>query len=83
MTTTNLDDTQILWVESLSGFTFSIEYHKEWDNATADALTQITLKLDTETMKSILDRVTVRTIGRADAHNPVVAEADEEIHKQV
>ena len=34
-------------------------------------------------MKSILDEVTVGTIGRADAHNPAVAEADEEIHKQV
>ena len=34
-------------------------------------------------MKSILDGVTVRSTGRADAHDPVVAEADKEIHKQV
>ena len=34
-------------------------------------------------MKSILDGITVGTIGRVDAHNPVVVEADEEIHKQV
>ena len=51
--------------------------------AAADALSQITSKLDVETMKSITDRVTVGTIGRVDAHNPVVTEADEEIHKQV
>ena len=30
--------------------------------------------LDVETVKSILDGVTVGLTGRADAHNPVVAE---------
>ena len=34
-------------------------------------------------MKAILDGVTVEKIERVDAHDPVVAEADEEIHKQV
>ena len=34
-------------------------------------------------MKSILDGVTMGTIGRVDAHNPAVAEADEEIHEEV
>ena len=34
-------------------------------------------------MKSILDGVTVGTTERADTHDPVVAKADEEIHKQV
>ena len=34
-------------------------------------------------MKSILDGITVGTIGRADAHNPAAVEADEGIHKQV
>ena len=46
-------------------------------------LSKVTSKLDAETMKSILDGIMVGTIGRADAHNPVVVEADEEIHKQV
>ena len=36
-----------------------------------------------ETVKSILDGVTMGLMGRADAHNPVVAETDQEIHKQV
>ena len=35
------------------------------------------------TVKSILDGVTMGMTERADAHNPGVAEADEEIHKQV
>ena len=41
------------------------------------------MKLDAETVKSILDGVTVGTIGRADAHDPAVVDADEEIHKQI
>ena len=41
------------------------------------------MRLDAETVKSILDGITVGTTGRADAHNPMVVEADKEIHKQV
>ena len=75
--------THYSWVESLVGFTFSIEYHRGQDNAATDALSQVTSELDAETVKSILDGVTVGTIGRLDAHDPVVAEANEGIHKQV
>ena len=35
-----------------------------------------------ETVKSILDGVTMGLTGRADAHDPVVEETDEEIDKQ-
>ena len=83
MTTPNLDATQHCWVESLVGFTSSIKYQKGWDNVATDALTQITLKLDAETMKSILDGVPMELIGRVDVHDPVVAVTDEEVHKQV
>ena len=83
MTTPNLDTTQHCWVESLVGFTFSIEYQKGWGNAAADALYSVTLRLDAETVKSILDRVTMGLTGRVDAHDPVVAETDEEIHKHI
>ena len=34
-------------------------------------------------MKAILDRVTMGLTGRADVHDPVVVETDEEISKQV
>ena len=83
MTTPNLDATWHHWVESLARFTFSMEYQKGWDNAAIDALSWVTSRLDAETVKSILDRVTLGLTGRADAHDPVVAENDEEIHKQV
>ena len=49
----------------------------------ADALSQVTLKLDAETMKSILDGFTMGMTERADAQDPAVAEADEEIHTPV
>ena len=62
---------------------FSTEYQKGRNNAVADALNHVASKLDAEVVKSILDGVTIGTIGRADAHDPVVAEANEMIHKQV
>ena len=81
MTTPNLDATRHQWVEVLTQFTFSIKYKKGHDNAAANALSHVTLKLNAETGKSILDGVTVGTMERADAHDLAVAQADEEIHK--
>ena len=80
MTTPNLENIQCYWVESLTGFTFSIKYQKGWDNAATNALSQVTTTLDVETVKSILDGVTIGLTGRADAHDPVVAETGKEIH---
>ena len=81
ITKSNLDATQHWWVESFARFTLSIEYQKGWDNVATDAMSQVTSKLDAETVKSILDGVTVGMMERADAQDPAVAEADE-IHKQ-
>ena len=47
-----------------------------------DAPSSVTLKLNAETMKSILDGVAMGTMERADAHDLAVAQANEEIHKQ-
>ena len=40
-------------------------------------------KLDAEIMKSILDGVTMGMTKRADAQDPAVAKADEDIHRPV
>ena len=61
----------------------SIEYQKGRDNVIADALSHIASKLDTEVVRSILARVTVGAVERADAYDMAVAEANERIHKQV
>ena len=66
-----------------SGSTFSIEYQKGQDSAAEDALSCVTLRLDAETVKSILEGVTMGSTRRADAHDPVVAETDDDIHKKV
>ena len=80
MTTPNLDATKHWWVELLARFTFSIEYQKGRDNAATDPLSQVTSKLDAEIMKSILDGVTMGMTHKADAQDPAVAKADEDIH---
>ena len=83
MTAPNVDATQNQWLESLARFTFSIEYQKGRDNAATDALSWVTVKLDTEIVKSILDGVTMGMTKRADAQDPVVAKADEDVPKLV
>ena len=76
MITPNLDVTWHHWVELLARFTFSSRYQEGWDNAAAEALSQVTSMLDAETVESILDVVTIGLIGRVDAPDPVVAESD-------
>ena len=80
MTTPNLDATRYWLVESLTWFTFRIEYQKRTWNVAADALSHVTSKLSRETVKSILDGVAVGTTKRADAHDLSVPETDKEIH---
>ena len=67
----------------LARFTFSIKYQKGRGNAATDALSQVTLKLDTEIVKSILDGVTMGMTNRVDAQDPALAKANEDIHKPI
>ena len=83
MTTPNLDATWHQWVESLAIFMFSIEYQEGCNNAATDVLSWVTSKLDTETMKSILDGVTMGRIERANANDQAVAKAEKEMQKPV
>ena len=83
MITPNLDAIQHWQVELLARFPFSIEYQKGQDNASTAALHHITSKLDPETVKSILDGVTMGMTKRVDVQDSAVAEADEEIYKPV
>ena len=67
----------------IARFTISIKYQKGQDNVATDALSQVISRLDAETLKSILDEVTVGMTKSTDAQDPLVAEGDEEIHKPV
>ena len=77
----NLYATRHQWVESLAQFTFSTEYQKGHDNVATDTLSNVTSKLNAETMQSILDGVAMGTTERADTHDLAVAKADKDIHK--
>ena len=83
LTAPNLDATWHHWVDLLAGFTFSIEYQKGIDNTVADVLHCVASKLNADAVRSILDGVTVGTAGRANAHDPMMAEVDARIHQQV
>ena len=61
MTTPNLDATWHWWIELLAWFLFSIKYQKGHDHVAKDALSRVTLNLNADTVKSILDGATVGT----------------------
>ena len=83
MTTPNLDTTQNCRWSHLPDSLLALNTKREGDNAVADALSHVTLKLDAVTVKTILDGVTVGMTNRADVHHLLVADADEEIYKHV
>ena len=73
LTTPNLDATQHHWLESLAGFTFSIEYQKGRDNAVADSLSHVRNCEVHPRWSHHMDH------RKADTHDPAVAEADEKL----
>ena len=52
MTTSNLDATGHQRVSALDKYNFLLEYQKGWDNAVADALSQVTTHLEPETVQA-------------------------------
>ena len=82
MTTPNLDAMRHCWVELLPKYTFDIEYQKECDNAVVDVLSRITTRLNTETVKLILNGVSMGVAQQAGTHDPLVIKAGDEINKQ-
>ena len=59
MSTPNLGVTGHLWVGSLACFDFELEYQKGNHKTVADILSWVTTQLNPETMKSILDGLTL------------------------
>ena len=59
MTTPNLNATGHQWVGALARFNFQLEYQKGCNNTVVDVLSQITTCLNPDTVKSILDGITV------------------------
>ena len=83
MTTPNLDATGHQWVSALAKYDFWLEYQKGCDNAVADALSQVTTRLEPEAVQAILDGATVGTSQRAEGENPAIIESDQQLEKEV
>ena len=82
MTTPNLDATGHQWVGALAKFNFQLEYQKGWDNAVADALSQITTCLWLEAVQAIPDGATIGAPQRAEGEDPAVIEGDKKRDKR-
>ena len=48
--------------EGLAQFNFELEYQKGCNNTVADLLSRVTIQLDPDMVKSILDRVALGTV---------------------
>ena len=83
MLTPNLDATGHQWVGALIQFNFELEYQKGHDNTVADALSQVTTQLDPDTVRSILDIVTLGLVHWAKVHNPAIVEGDHCLEQEV
>ena len=64
-------------------FHFELEYQKGHDNTVADALSQVTTRLDPDTVTSILDGVTVGPVHWAEVHDPAIVEGDHHLKQEV
>ena len=82
--TPNLDAIGHWWVSALAWFNFELEYQKGQDNMVVDALSWVTSQLDPDTVRLILDGVTLGTAHQAEVHDPAVVEGnhclEHEIH---
>ena len=83
MTTPNLDTPGHRWVSALAKYDFQLDYQKGWDNAVADALSQVTTCLEPETVQAVLDGATVGTSQRVERENPAIIKSDQQLEKEV
>ena len=83
MTTPNLDATGHRCISALAKYNFQLEYQKGWDNAVADALSQVTTHLEPETLQAISDGATVGTSLRAERENPAIIKSDQQLEQEV
>ena len=83
MMTPNLDATGHQWVGALARFTFQLEYQKGWDNTVADVLSWVTIHLDTDMVRLILDGVTLGAAQQVEIHEPTMVEGDHNLEQEV
>ena len=72
MSTPNLDAVDHQWVSALVWFNFELEYQKGHDYTVADVFSQVTTQLDPDTVRSVLNGVTLGTMHWAKVHDPAI-----------
>ena len=83
MMTHNLDATGHQWVSALAQFNFELEYQKRCGNTVVDELSQVTTQLDPDTVRSILNGVTLGSVHWAEVHDSTVVEHDCHLEQEV
>ena len=83
MSTPNLDATGHHWVSALAKYNFWLEYQKGWDNAVADALSQVTTCLEPEAGQAILDGAAMGASQRAERENPAIIKNNQWLEQEV
>ena len=83
MSTPNLDAMGHWWVSALAWFNFELEYQKGCDNTVADVLSQVTTQLDPDTVRSVLNGVTLGTVHWAEVHDPAIVEGDHCLEQEI
>ena len=83
MTTPNLNATHHWWVGALARFNFQLEYQKGCDNTVADVLSWVTIHLDLDMVRSILNGVTLGVAHWVEVHDPAVIKGDHGLEQDV
>ena len=83
MSRPNLDATGHQWVGALSWFNFKLEHQKGHDNTVADVLSWGTTWLDTDTVKSIFNRVALGMVHQVKVHDLAMGEGDQCLEQEV
>ena len=83
MTTSNLDATGHWWVGAPTRFNFQLEYQKGCNNTVADVLSWVTIHLNPDMVRLILDRVTLGAAHQAEVHDPTITEGDHDLEQEV
>ena len=72
MSTPNLDATGHCLVSALAKYDFWLEYQKGWDNAAADALSQVTTHLQPEAVQAVLDGAAMGASQWVEKESPAI-----------
>ena len=75
MSSPNLDAMGHRWVAALANFNMSLEYQKGSDNKVADCLSQVTERLDEDSVKELMQQAKAGGEARwAETNNPWVVQ---------